>query len=187
MPEPQTPAYVEIARRLRGLREAMDFTPEDVALKLGLETEKVRLYESGQAEIPVSYLFEVAKLCNVDLTVLVTGSEAHLQNHALVRRGEGMSVERRKDYDYKSLAYSFTGRGMEPFMVRVPPKNESQITFNYHPGQEFIYVLKGKLEVRLGEKVLVLEPGDSLYFTSATPHALRGLDGQYAEFIDVII
>ncbi len=182
----QTPAYVEIARRLQGLREAVDLTSEDLAGKLGLKSEKIELYESGTVEIPVSYLFEVAKLCGIDLTVLLSGSEAHLHGHALVPKGMGMNVERRKDYDYKSLAYGFAGRKMEPFMVRVPPKDEDSLTFNEHPGQEFIYVVKGKLEIRLDEKILVLEPGDSLYFTSKTPHALRGLDGQDAEFVDVI-
>ncbi|MFO7728430.1 MAG: XRE family transcriptional regulator [Desulfonatronovibrio sp.] len=183
----QTPAYVEIAKRLRGLREAMDFTHDHMAGEIGLPAEKVKLYESGTAEIPVSYLFEVAKLCKVDLTVLVSGSEAHLNNYALVRKGRGMNVERRQDYDYKSLAYGFSGRRMEPFVVTVPPRNESELSFNEHPGQEFIYILKGKLEVRLNDKILVLEPGDSLYFTSRTPHALRGLENQDAEFIDVII
>lgn len=183
----QTPAYVEIAQRLKGLREAMDLTPEEMARKLDLESDKVKLYESGTAEIPVSYLFEAARFCGVDLTVLISGSEAHLINYALVRKGKGMSVERRKDYDYKSLAYGFTGRRMEPFMVSVPPKDENSISFNEHPGQEFIYVLKGKLEIRLNEKILILEPGDSLYFTSRTPHALRGLEGKNAELVDVII
>ena len=183
----QNPAYVDIARRLRGLREAIDLTPEELSAKLGLTTEKVDLYESGTVEIPVSYLFEVARMCGIDLTALLSGSEAHLQNHFLVRQGKGMSVERRKDYDYKSLAYGFSGRKMEPFMVRVPPKAEDSLSFNEHPGQEFIYVIRGKLEIRLEDKILVLEQGDSLYFSSKTPHALRGLDGQDAEFIDVII
>ncbi len=183
----QTPAYVEISKRLRGLREAMDFSHEGMAEKLDLSAEKVKQYESGLVEIPVSYLFGVARLCNVDLTVLIAGSEANLHNHALVKKGKGMSVERRKDYDYKSLAYGFSGRRMEPFLVTVPPREENSLVFNEHPGQEFIHVLKGKLEVTPGDKKLILEPGDNLYFTSRTPHALRGLDGQEAEFLDIII
>lgn len=187
MSEEQMPAQVEIARRLKGLREAMDYSIQEMAERMGMGPDSVELYESGTVEIPVSYLFEAAKICGVDLTVLVSGSEAHLHSHALIRQGKGMSVERRKDYDYKSLAYAFSGRRMEPFMVRVPPKTEQELTFTEHPGQEFIYLLKGKLEVRLGEKVLVLEPGDSLYFTSRTPHALRSLEAEPAEFIDVIV
>jgi len=47
MPESQTPACAEIAGRLRGLREAMDFTIDDMARNLALEPEKVEFYESG--------------------------------------------------------------------------------------------------------------------------------------------
>ncbi len=181
------PAYKDIAPRLRGLRDALDMAVEDMATQLGATPADVLKYESGEHEIPVSYLFNVAQVFQVDLTVLISGNEAHLHTASLVRNGKGMSVERRKDYDYKSLAYRFVGRRMEPFIVKVPPKDVSALNFNEHPGQEFIYVLKGKLEITLGTAVHIMEPGDSLYFTSRTPHALRGLDGQPAEFLDVII
>ncbi|GAB6113481.1 helix-turn-helix domain-containing protein [Desulfomicrobium salsuginis] len=183
----QQPAYKDIAPRLRGLRDAMDMTVEEVAAQVGASADDVRNYESGGHEIPVSYLFNVAQAFQVDLTVLMSGKEAHLHTASLVRKGKGMSVERRKDYDYKSLAYRFVGRKMEPFIVTVPPKEKSELKFNEHPGQEFIYVLAGKLEITLADAVHVMEPGDSLYFTSRTPHALRGLDGRPAEFLDVII
>jgi len=187
MTDSSPPAYVEIAKRLKGLRDALDISREDLARQAGFPLEKVELYESGTAEIPVSYLFEVAKICQIDLTVLMSGKEAHLHNYSLVRKGKGMSVERRADYDYKSLAYRFTDSRMEPFLVRVPPKEEKDMTFNEHPGQEFIYVLNGRLEIRLNDQILIMEPGDSLYFTSRTPHALRALDNNEAEFLDVIV
>jgi quercetin dioxygenase-like cupin family protein len=76
---------------------------------------------------------------------------------------------------------------MEPFLVTVPPKSDQELAFTEHAGQEFIYMLSGRLELRLGNQVLILEPGDSLYFTSRTPHALRGLDQAEATFLDVII
>ena len=181
------PAYKDIAPRLRGLRDAMDMTVEEMAAQLDVPSADVRKYESGENEIPVSYLFTVAQVFQVDLTVLISGKEAHLHTASLVRAGKGMSVERRKDYDYKSLAYRFVGRKMEPFIVLVPPKEKDALTLNEHPGQEFIYMLEGRLEITLGSTVYVMEAGDSLYFTSRTPHALRGLDGRPARFLDVII
>jgi len=181
------PAFKDIAPRLRGLRDAMDMTAEDMASRLGVPPAEILAYESGQHEIPVSYLFNVAQTFQVDLTVLISGKEAHLHTASLVKNGKGMSVDRRKDYNYKSLAYRFIGRRMEPFIVTVPPKDRAALTFNEHPGQEFIYMLRGRLEITLGSAAHVMEPGDSLYFTSRTPHALRGLDGQPAEFLDVII
>ncbi|MES9997289.1 cupin domain-containing protein [Desulfovibrio aminophilus] len=180
-------AYKQIAPRLRGLRDALDLTVEDLADRAGVTADEVRLYESASVEIPVGYLLKVAQVCQVDLTTLISGDEARLRNYSLVRKGEGLEVARRKSYDYRDLAHKFRGRRMEPFLITVPPKEEKDLSFNHHSGQEFMYILEGRLEVRLDEKSLVLEPGDSLYFDSKTPHALRGLDGRPAVFLDVIL
>lgn len=180
-------AYKDIAPRLRGLREAVDMSIEELAEQTGVTAEQAAVYESGSVEIPVSYLVSVAHVCGVDLTELLSGGEARLHSYSLVRKGKGLSVERRKDYDYKSLAYKFVGRRMEPFMVRVPPKEEENMNYTTHPGQEYIYMIEGRLEIRLEKNVEILEPGDSLYFSSHTPHAMRGLDGKEALFLDVIM
>jgi len=180
-------AYKEIAPRLRGLRDAMDLSLKDLAGKTGVAPEQVAAYESGEIEIPVGYLMKVAQACHVDLTVLISGVEPHLKGYSLVRHGEGLSVERRKDYDYKSLAYRFSGRKMEPFLITVPPKSREEMTTVSHSGQEFIHVMQGRLELLVGEDALALDPGDSLYFDSQTPHALRGLDDKHAVFLDVIL
>jgi quercetin dioxygenase-like cupin family protein len=75
---------------------------------------------------------------------------------------------------------------MEPFLVTVPPKDENELVWNEHGGQEFIYILKGRLEIWLDQRRHELEPGDSIYFDSKIPHALRGLDEAEAVFLDVI-
>ncbi|MEW5772383.1 MAG: XRE family transcriptional regulator [Thermodesulfobacteriota bacterium] len=180
-------AYKEIGPRLRGLREAMGLGPSAMAERLGVSLETLERYESGAVEIPVSFVAAAAKAGRVDLTVLLSGGEARLHDHCLVRKGQGLSVERRKDYDYRNLAYTFTGRKMEPFLIRVPAKEEADVSFTQHPGQEFVYMLEGRLEITLGGKKLALEPGDSLYFDASNPHALRGLDGRDALFLDVIL
>ena len=180
------PPYVEIAPRLRGLREACEFSIEEMADRTGVSPSDVEKYESGTQEIPVSFLKDVANACGVDLTALISGSDAHLRGHTVVHKGQGLSVQRRKDYDYWSLASRLSGRTMEPFLVRVPPKAEKDLTFTTHHGQEFIYMLEGRLEIWLEQKREILEPGDSLYFNSTIAHGLRGLDDKDALFLDVI-
>jgi transcriptional regulator with XRE-family HTH domain len=179
--------YKEIAPRLFGLRESLGLTHAELARKIGADPELVVNYEKGDREIPVSYLMDVAHACGVDLTELLSGDEAHLRRYTVVRDGEGLSVTRRRDYDYKNLAFRFTGRQMEPFLVKVPPKERGDVNLIAHKGQEFSYMLEGRLEIRLGEDVLVLDPGDSIFFSSAIPHGLRGLDGKQAVFVSVII
>ena len=178
--------YKDIAPRLKGLRDALDLSPEELAAQTGVSPADVLRYESGETEIPVGFLVSVSQACGVDLTTLVTGGEAHLHGYCHTPKGKGLAVERRKDYDYKSLAYTFGGRRMEPFLITVPPKDASQLSFNSHPGQEFIHMLSGRLEITLDNKKFILAQGDSFYFSSSIPHALRGLDDQEAVFIDVL-
>lgn len=179
--------YKEIAPRLVGLREGIGWTVKEMADLLGLPEEKVAAYETGTVEIPVGYMLDVSRLCRVDLTTLISGREPHLKSYALVRKDEGFSVDRRKDYDYKSLGYKFAGRQMEPFLITVPAKSGDDMAETSHRGQEFIYVLEGRLELRLNGEPLIVEAGDSIYFNSETPHALRGLDGKEVKFLDVIL
>jgi len=179
--------YKEIAPRLIGLRESIGWTPEEMAELLGITGEKVTQYESGNVEIPVGYMLDVSRLCQVDLNTLISGSEPHLKSYAIVRKNEGFSVDRRKDYDYRSLGYKFAGREMEPFLITVPAKSEDEVNETSHRGQEFIYVLEGRLELRLGGEPLILDVGDSVYFDSETPHALRGMHGEETKFLDVIL
>ena len=178
--------HKDIAARLRGLRDAMDWSETDLAAKVGVDVAVVREYESGDMEIPVSFLTDVAHAAGVSLTELITGADAHLHNYAITPKGQGLSVRRRKDYDYWSLAARMDNRIMEPFLVRVPPKEQKDLTYNYHNGQEFIYMLEGRLELWLNDKPHVLEPGDSIIFDSHIPHALRGLDNKDALFLDVL-
>ena len=186
MPQNTPMPHKEIAARLRGLRDAMDWSEDDLAAKTGITAALVRDYESGGMEIPVSFLTDVAHAAGVSLTELITGADAHLHNYAITPKGQGLSVRRRKDYDYWSLAARMDNRIMEPFLVRVPPKEQKDLTFNSHNGQEFIYMLEGRLELWMSEKAHILEPGDCIIFDSHIPHALRGLDGKDALFLDVL-
>jgi mannose-6-phosphate isomerase-like protein (cupin superfamily)/DNA-binding XRE family transcriptional regulator len=185
MSDPAAPAR-EIAPRLRELRESVGMSPEQMAVHVGAAAEEVLQFESGEIEIPASYLFKAAHACGVDMTVLLSGDEPHLQRYTLTRNGRGLTVDRRKDYGYSSLAPNFINRRMEPFLVVVPPKEAKDMVQHTHEGHEFMYILEGRLEISLGKTALTLEPGDSLYFDSMTPHALRGLDDRQVRLLDVI-
>lgn len=177
----------DIASRIKDLRDALNLSSAEVAEKVGVTEDDVLGYESGEREVPVSYLYALAKATGVDLTALITGSEAKLHQYCLVKKGQGLSVSRRKAYKYQSLAYRFNRPSMEPLIVTVPSRERSELEYNHHAGQEFIYLLEGRMEVVVGKDNVTLEPGDSLYLSSTIPHAMRGLDGKEAIFLDVII
>jgi quercetin dioxygenase-like cupin family protein len=87
---------------------------------------------------------------------------------------------------YQALACTFRGRKAEPFIVVVEPDGKDKINFNSHHGQEFNYVLEGKLMIVIDRKELILEEGDSIYFDSTLPHGMKALDGKSAKFLAII-
>lgn len=180
-------AIKQIGERLRGLREALDISDDEAARVCEVPVEKYREMEDGETELSVSTLQKIAKKYNIDLNELLFGEEPHMKGYFLTRRGQGMSVERRKAYQYQSLAWGFRGRKADPFIVKVEPKpDNTPLQKNSHPGQEFDMVLGGSMELTIGSKVLTLEKGDSIIFDSTQPHCMRALGDQKVTFLAII-
>jgi len=178
----------QIAARIKELREISGITLESAARKFNIPKETYEKYESGDIDIPVSFLYEIANNFNVELAAILTGENPRLHSYCLVRKGKGVSVERRKQYKYQSLAYNFIHKKSEPFLVTVDPEpDDSPIHYNSHPGQEFNYVIEGRLKVIINGYEVVLNEGDSLYFDSGIKHGMKALDNKSAKFLAIIL
>lgn len=177
----------QIAIRIRDLREISGLTVEVLAKELNISKETYMEYESGNVDIPVSFLYELANKFRVELTAILTGEDPKLRAYALVRNGKGVSVERRKEYKYQSLAYNFAHKKAEPFLVTVDAdSDDAPIHLNSHPGQEFNYLLEGSLKIIINNHEVILNAGDSLYFDSGYSHGMKALNGKPAKFLAVI-
>lgn len=178
----------QIAERLQGLRDVLELTPEEVAESCQLTVEDYLGMESGEKDISVSALQQIARKYGIALDVLMFGEEPKMSTYFLTRQGTGVSVERTRAYKYQSLASGFRGRTADSFIVTVEPKEEgTPVHFNSHEGQEFNLVIEGRLLLNLNGKELILNPGDSLYFDSTIPHGMLALDGKTVKFLAVIM
>lgn len=178
----------QIAERLKGLREVLELTVEEVADTCKLSAEKYLELESGTVDISVSILHRISHAYGVELTTLMFGDEPKMNAYFVTRKGKGISVERTKAYKYQSLAAGFSKRKADPFMVTVHPKpNDEPIYQNTHAGQEYNYVISGRMLIQIGGKEIILEDGDSIYFNSEQPHGMKALDGKEVKFLAIII
>ena len=126
----------QIGQRLRGLREVLDLTAQEVADTCDISLEKYELIERGELDITISNLMKIAKKYGVSADALMFDEEPHMRSYSVVRKGQGMSVERTKAYKYQSLASGFAHRKAEVFIVTVEPKPEANVVYkNTHPGQ----------------------------------------------------
>ncbi len=178
----------QVASRIRELREIFGVSAANLAQELNLPALEYAQYESGAVDIPVGVLYQIAHRFGAELTSLLTGEEPRLHTYALTRRGQGVSVDRRREYKYQSLAYNFIHKKAEPFLVTVEPgPDDAADHLNSHPGQEFNYVLEGDLGVMLDKHEVILHAGDSLFFDSGVPHGMKALEGRPARFLAIIL
>ena len=178
----------QIAERLRGLRDVLDLTPEEVAESCQMPVDVYLEMESGNKDISVSALQQIARKYEVSLDVLMFGEEPKMNSYFLTRKGAGVSVERSKAYKYEALASGFRRRMADPFIVTVEPKPEgTPLHLNSHEGQEFNMVMEGRLLLNIDGKNIILNEGDSLYFDSTKPHGMQALDGKTVKFLAIIM
>lgn len=178
----------QIGERLRGLREVLDIPAEEVAELCEISLDHYLKIEAGQADPSVYRLSRISKRYGIALDVLLFGEEPRMSSYFLTRKDQGPSVERRKEYKYQSLASGFRGRHANPFMTQVDPLPENETySKNSHDGQEFNYIVSGRMELTIGCKTLTLAEGDSIYFDATQPHCMRALDGKPVKFLVVII
>jgi len=177
----------EIGARIRDLREIAELSVEEAAAGIGIDPGLLSRYESGEINVPMGELSDIAKYYNVELTDLLSGGLPMLHTFSFVKNGHGISVERGNRYKYQHLAYNFADRIAEPFLVTVDSAPDEEIHLNRHEGQEFNYCVEGRLMITVDGTECILEPGDSLYFDSMRPHGMKSLDGKPAKFLAILL
>ena len=174
----------QVASRISYLGATLDMTREQIAAAIDMSIDDYIRYENGTKDIPVSMIYSVAAVLGIDATELLTGESPRMKEYAVTRKGRGVGVERYKGYAFESLAYNYTGRDKEPMIVTISPGDEHPQLVT-HTGQEFNYVLEGKIAVILNKKTIELSEGDSIYFDPSVPHGQIALGGT-ARFLTVI-
>lgn len=174
----------EIANRIKDLREFSDYSTLELSKKALMSEEDYIDIESGNVDIPIGALYNIAAALEIDPTVLLTGHNSENDEVAVVYKGQGMNISRYDGYSFSSLAYNFFGRQMEPMLVNIKQGIAPELVT--HTGQEFNYVLKGDLRVLVGNREYYLREGDCIYFNPTLPHAQVAMSSE-ATFLTVIL
>ena len=174
----------QVTERIKYLRDILDFSQVEVAEKLGISTTLYNEYETGAKDIPISMMYGVAAIFGVDATEILTGEAPRMLDYTVTRKDSGIAIDRYVGYKFEALAHNYKNKNKEPMLVTIdvsdnPPELVS------HSGQEFNYVLEGKIGVTIGKKTVMLEAGDCIYFDPRIPHGQFAVDGT-AKFLTVI-
>lgn len=176
---PTPPEAESIGGRIRAVREAQGLGLEEISRLTGFEVGYLAKVEAGEIQPPLGELMRLSRALRSAFGTIVSGSGekpyavTRVHERRVVRRSAGQAGKRHL-YSYRSLAPEVKGRHMEAFLVQLGPAAEPESSF--HEGEEFVFVLEGTVRLEIGGERFELEPGDSAYYLSTTPHQISARD-----------
>ncbi len=181
---------VQIGRRIRAFRLERDVTLDQLAEKARLTKGQLSKIENGKVSCPVSTLTRVASALGVHVGTLFDSEDTEARA-ILVKRNERKPIAGRGSkigHSYESLAFGLPfDKAFEPYLMTIeeekidPAKNIFK-----HPGNEFLFLLEGRMVYRHGGKNFAMEPGDSLFFDATLEHGPVSVNAAPVRFLSII-
>jgi transcriptional regulator with XRE-family HTH domain len=183
MASPGKNCEFHIGAHIRKLRRHQDLTQQNVADACGFTKSLLSKIEGGKVVPPMSTLVKIAGALNANIADLLAEG-ARADSIFIPSIGEAKPVPTESGYEILPLAVEFKQKKMQPFIFTCRPEDLND-KVNSHPGEEFIFVLEGAMEFRVGEEIYTMRPRDSIFFNSKNAHNIvKVLTGQVV-YLDI--
>lgn len=177
-----------LGAQIRALRTATSLSGLALAQASGVSRSLLSRIERGLVSPSVDTLARIAQGLGVPVARLFA-DQAERLDFSLVRRGQGMQVERLgavAGFRYELLGHLLSGQMfVEPYLVEIDGNAQPYASFQ-HPGQKFIHLLAGRLVYRYGPRLIELSAGDSLLFDASAVHGVEGIQERPVSYLSVV-
>ena len=181
---------LEVAKRIREMREISGFSVEEMAEKTEVTVSEYNAYENGTEDFPFTFIHKCALAFGLGITDILEGESARLKSYTVTRRGGGRQTAEEEGISIVNVAPMFKNKIAEPYFCQYDYNESLQnkpIHLTKHAGQEFDFVLSGKMKIQIGNNFEELQAGDSIYYNSSTPHGMIAIGGEDVKFIAIIL
>ncbi|MDA3916741.1 MAG: cupin domain-containing protein [Deltaproteobacteria bacterium] len=171
---------IPIGKRIRWARLDKKITLDMMANETGMSKEFIKKIEGGDQRPSVGTLLQISKILHIDSSFLLKE-----QDDTIKARSKAYT-KRTDNYAYTPLTPNAENKHLKAFKIVVETgKSHAGVGFQ-HEGEEFVYVLKGRVEVKVGDNVNKLTKNDSLHFNSGVKHDLVNTGKTDAELVVVV-
>ncbi len=181
---------VAIGRAVRTFRQQKLMTVASLSQQTGLSIGMLSKIENGITSSSLTTLQTLAHALSVPLTSFFRRFEES-REAMHVKAGDAVEIERRgtrAGHQYNLLGHigaNASGVIVEPYIITLTKESDVFPTFQ-HDGIELLFMLEGKVEYRHGDRIYLMEPGDSLFFDADAPHGPEKLIQLPARYLSVI-
>ena len=164
--------------RIRAMREKLQVDLEGFALRTGYAPDYLRQIEEGKTAPPVGTLIQISRALAVDSAALLAEDKKKERRRSYRKRT--------KAYSYKTLNPGAEDKHLWAYLVTLEPKKAHERVEFKHEGEEFVYVLDGRVRLQVGSATKVLGTGSSHHFNSALEHTLANLSAKESKLLVVV-
>lgn len=162
-----------IGKRLQDLRRANGWTLKTVAEMTGVSVATLSKVEHDKLSLTYDKLLQLAEGLNMTLGELIAPDETRPTSRRSITRGERDVIVETENYEYNYLCSDISSKQMTPILTRIKARSIAEFgPLLSHSGEEFIYVLQGRIEVHTSHyEPVELETGHGIYIDSTMGHA----------------
>jgi transcriptional regulator with XRE-family HTH domain len=171
---------VKLGMKLKSLRSQQGWTLADLAQRVEVSEAYLSRLEGGERQPSLAVLLSLVKAYGISLATLFE-SPQETGSCTVVRRGQAVKQQGNGLF-YSPLTGGSRLVNLHPIQVTVPA-NRRETGLYEHEGEEWLYVLSGRLGLTFTDEEYTLEPGDAAHFDARKPHRLLAVGGQNAEII----
>ena len=181
-----------VGEKIKSLMATKNVEMQDLAESCGLSAEQIELLLTADKVPSLAVLIKIARGLGVRLGTFLDDSEqlgpvVHRHNELKDAATFSSQLSTANSHlDFFSLAGNKAGRHMEPFVIDIKPSSTHEPILSTHEGEEFIFVLKGKVKIIYGKEQHILNVGDSIYYDSIVDHLVSAVDDQPAQIVAVV-
>ena len=180
MPIKKKKKRLPVGQKIKKARTGKKLKLDQLANETGFSIDYLKEIESGKTIPAVGALLQISRALEIDSGALLKEPESKLESRIKAH------TKRTENYAYTTLTPGAENKHLKAFLVTVEARQDHKGVGYHHEGEEFVYVLAGKIEVGVGEHVNTLEQGDSLHFNSGIRHKLTNISDETAELLVVI-
>ena len=172
--EPLGAVLSGVGPRLRALRLERGATLAQLSASTGISVSTLSRLEAGQRKPTLELLLPLAQAHQVPLDELVGAPETgDPRVHLRTVRRRGMTI----------IPLTRRPGSMQAYKLIMPPRPPDDSELRSHEGYEWLYVLNGRVRLVLGDRDLLLAPGEAAEFDTHIPHWLGSADETPVELL----
>lgn len=182
-----------VGNRIKNLRETKSISLIDMAQRSGLSIDQISRIEENKDLPSLAPLIKIARVLGVRLGTFLDDQDTLgpiISRKERIKEGVSFSTNQTSSHthmNYYALSSDKSGRHMEPFIIRIDPKDDNvKFTLSSHEGEEFIFCLEGEVEVSYGTENHIIKEGDSIYYDSIVEHHVHAAGPEVARILAVV-